>query len=216
LAISAATDTITLAWVADGRGFEQATEVIGASYEGVLVRDGYVIYRQYETATHQTCTAHFLRRCVEMEAVLPRWARAVPAEVKAILLEGQKARELPPPKRREAAAAPAERVTELCAQPQHHDANRRLLAHLANESPALSTYLLRDGVDATNWRGETALRPCVVNRKTWGGNRTWRGARTQGIITSVIATARKNGVDAISYLAARARGPDPGLAVLLG
>ncbi len=61
-----------------------------------------------------------------------------------------------------------------------------------------------------------AVRPCAVNRKTWGGNRTWNGARTHGIIVSVIATARKHGVDAVDYLAARAREPDPGLAVLLG
>jgi hypothetical protein len=54
-----------------------------------------------------------------------------------------------------------------------------------------------------------------VNRKTWGGNRTWAGARTHGIIVSVIATAAKHGIDAVDYLAARARSPDPGLAVLL-
>jgi transposase len=70
-------------------------------------------------------------------------------------------------------------MAELCAKPQAHDANRRLLAHLAKESNALFTYLLIDGVDATNWKGETGVRPCVVNRKTWGGNRTWRGAKTK-------------------------------------
>jgi len=55
-----------------------------------------------------------------------------------------------------------------------------------------------------------------VNRKTFGGNRTWAGARTHGVITSIIATAGKHGVDAVEYLAARARGPDLDLAVLLG
>ncbi len=55
-----------------------------------------------------------------------------------------------------------------------------------------------------------------MNRKTFGGNRTWAGARTHGVITSIIATAGKHGVDAVEYLAARARGPDLDLAVLLG
>lgn len=32
---------------------------------------------------------------------------------------------------------------------------------------------------ATNWMVEQALRPAVVNRKVWGGNRTWTGARHQ-------------------------------------
>ncbi|MGH9066866.1 MAG: IS66 family transposase, partial [Acidimicrobiales bacterium] len=89
------------------------------------------------------------------------------------------------------------------------------LKHLANQADALFTYLVVDGIDATNFQGEQAVRPCVVNRKTWGGNRTWAGARTQGIITSVLATAAKHGLDAVDYLAARARSPDPGLAILL-
>ncbi|MDQ2729559.1 MAG: hypothetical protein M3Y91_17240, partial [Actinomycetota bacterium] len=78
------------------------------------------------------------------------------------------------------------------------------------------TFLTIDGIDATNFQGEQAVRPCAVNRKTFGGNRTWAGARTHGIITSIIATAAKHRVDAVDYLAARARGPDLGLAVLLG
>lgn len=64
-------------------------------------------------------------------------------------------------------------------------------------------------MDATNWRGEQAIRPAVVNRKTWGGNRTWHGAATQGRITSVLRTTHQHGIDAIDYLAALARAPDP-------
>jgi len=212
----AANDQITLCWVADGRGFAQATEVIAADYQGVLVRDGYVIYDHYDQATHQSCTAHVLRRCHEMEADLPRPDRKIPVAAKAIILDSLAARALPPAERATAAHELRARLDALCARPVGHDDNRRLLKHLAGQADALFTFLTIDGVDATNYRGEQAVRPCVVNRKTWGGNRTWTGARTQGVITSVIATAAKNGIDAVDYLAARARGPDPGLAVLLG
>ena len=68
---------------------------------------------------------------------------------------------------------------------------------------------------ATNWQGEQAVRPCVVNRKTFGGNRTTVGARTQGVITSIIATATKNHRDVIGYITGLARAPDSGLATLL-
>ena len=71
------------------------------------------------------------------------------------------------------------------------------------------------GVDATNWRAETGIRPAVVNRKTFGGNRTWNGAHTQGVIASVLRTATQHGHDAVTYLAERARAPDPGLTILL-
>jgi transposase len=87
---------------------------------------------------------------------------------------------------------------------------------LAKEAPAMFSFLADDRVDATNWRAEQGIRPAVVNRKVWGGNRTARGGRTQGTVMSVIRTATQHGVDAIDYLTSLARGPDPGLAVLLG
>jgi transposase len=78
------------------------------------------------------------------------------------------------------------------------------------------TFLADERVDATNWRAEQGIRPAVVNRKVWGGKRTDRGALAQSTMMSVIRTAAQRGVDAIDYLAARARSPDPGLTVLLG
>jgi transposase len=152
-----------------------------------------------------------------MEADLSGADRKVPTAAKAILKDALGARDLPTPAERAAAASELRsRLDVLCARPTSNDANRRLLEHLAHQADALFTFLVVEGVEATNWQGEQAVRPCVVNRKTFGGNRTDAGARTQGIITSVIATAAKNGHDVIAYLAARARSPDPGLAILLG
>lgn len=53
----AATPTATAYWVADGRGFDQACEVIAPEFAGVMVRDGWAPYR-VDSATHQTCLAH--------------------------------------------------------------------------------------------------------------------------------------------------------------
>lgn len=50
-----------------------------------------------------------------------------------------------------------------------------------------------DDLAATNWRAEQAIRPAVVNRKVWGGNRTWRGAATHGRMMSVVRTAAQQG-----------------------
>ncbi len=213
----AANAELTLCWIGAGRGFEQATEVIDADYTGVLVRDGYVVYNHYTKATHQSCTAHVLRRCHQMEADFPPADAKVPAAAKAIIKDALAARDLPTPAERAAAATECRaRLDSLCARPVGHDANRRLLKHLAHQADALFTFLTVEGIDATNFRGEQAVRPCVVNRKTWGGNRTWAGAATQGVITSIIATAAKHGLDPVDYLAARARAPDPALATLLG
>lgn len=48
-----------------------------------------------------------------------------------------------------------------------------------------------------------------MNRRVWGGNRTWRGAATQTRMMSVLRTAAQQGIDAIDWLIQFARGPDP-------
>jgi transposase len=203
----ATTDTVTVYRVADTRGFDSATTLIDADYTGTIIRDGWAPYRRYANARHQTCAAHILRRCGELDTDLPAWARSTPRVVADIVHSALDARDLPEHEREQVAVDLAERVELLAAQPQPHDECRKLVAHVARESDALFTFLTTPGVEATNWRAEQAIRPAVVNRKVWGGNRTSRGAVTQGRIMSVLVTAHQLGVDAIDYLTSYARAP---------
>ncbi|MGH9190610.1 MAG: IS66 family transposase [Acidimicrobiales bacterium] len=207
----AATDDATVYDVARGRGFDQATGLVPAAYTGVIVRDGWIVYNSYTKASHQTCTAHILRRCHEMMEDLPTWARGTPRQVRDLLLEALGARDLDAKGRAAAAVDIGERFDLLFEQAHPHDANRRLVKHLRHERHALLTFLTTDGVDATNWRGEQAVRPAVVNRKVWGGNRTDRGAETQGRVMTFLRTAHQQGVDAIELLVDLARAPNPGI-----
>jgi hypothetical protein len=59
----------------------------------------------------------------------------------------------------------------------------------------LFTFLRVPGVQATNWRAEQAIRSAVVTRKSWGGNRTWTGADTWQVLTSVLRTATQQARD---------------------
>lgn len=103
------------------------------------------------------------------------------------------------------------RTKALARTEQPCEANRRLLDHLMAERSALFTFLTVDGIEATNWRGEQAMRPAVVNRKVFGGNRTWRGAATQSRIMSVLRTTAQRQMDPIDYLVrvARATADEP-------
>ena len=202
-------DRATAYNVADGRGFEDAKALLHEGFSGVIVRDGYIVYRQFTGAEHQTCTAHLLRRCHEMLTDNPEWARSTPREVKEILLAGLEARSTSKKKRLAVVADLTERVRLLGEDAHPYDENRKLVAHLNNEIDALFTYLTRPDVDATNWRAEQAIRPAVVNRKVWGGNRTWRGAGTQSRIMSALRTAVQRGIDPIEFLVQLARAPDP-------
>jgi transposase len=79
-------------------------------------------------------------------------------------------------------------------------ANERFAQHLWNHRDHLLTFLTIRGVDATNWRAEQALRPAVVNRKVWGGNRTPAGSHAQAILASVLQTCQLQGRDALDFL----------------
>ncbi len=206
----AATDDATIYDVAEHRDFDAATNLVPADYAGTIVRDGWVVYNSYDKATHQTCVAHLLRRCHEMIEDQPAWARGTPRQVRDLLLEALDARDLDSKGRAKAAADIGERFDLLFDQAHPHDANRRLVKHLRHERGALFTFLSTDGVDATNWRGEQGVRPAVVNRKVWGGDRTGRGAETQGRVMTFLRTAHQQGADAIALLVALARAPDPG------
>ena len=100
-------------------------------------------------------------------------------------------------------------IDKLVAGATRYPPNRRLLNHLAGEREHLFTFLRVPGVQATNWRAEQAIRPAVVTRKSWGGNRTWAGADTWQILASVLRTAPQQARDPVELLTRLLRAPAP-------
>ena len=255
-------DRVTVYLIAPGRGYDQAAEVLGEDFSGVLERDGWAPYRRFEHAAHQSCAAHLLRRASEMIADSLAGQAKIPHALRRLLLDALSVRdsyqdllrvpdtdaiegtceEIPdqPPllsagsstghedhedheDHEEMIAAVADRqalldteiarlegdLDGLLARNPTHEPNRKLLAHLAHEREHLLTFLKTPGVQATNWRAEQAIRPAVVNRKHWGGNRTHHGAHVQQTLMSVIHTARQQDTCPIALLADLLRQPAP-------
>ena len=177
-----------------GRGFPEAAAVLGADYAGVLVRDGWAPYRQFDQAAHQTCLAHLLRRSHDVAEAHPHspWPQAVHDVLQDALAVRDRfcAGTI---SAHGVAVARGHLLTRLLAlldAPGLVPDCQRFANHLTTELPALFGFLFDLSLDATNWRAEQAIRPAVVNRKVSGGNRSPRGAQTQEILTSVIQTAR--------------------------
>jgi regulator of replication initiation timing len=78
-------DQVTVYRIAGGRGYHDATQVLGADYAGVLERDGWAPYRRFAHAGHQSCLAHLLRRCRELLADADRGQARTPHAVRRIL-----------------------------------------------------------------------------------------------------------------------------------
>jgi transposase len=208
-------DQVTVYRVAGGRGYQDATQVLGEDYAGVLERDGWAPYRRFAHARHQSCLAHLLRRCRELVADADRGQARTPHAVRRILDHALTLRDAHHADAVDAItlAAAADRlgaqVDKLVAGATRYPPNRRLLNHVAGEREHLFTFLRVPGVQATNWRAEQAIRPAVVCRKTWGGNRTWTGADTWQVLSSVLRTATQQGRDPVELLARLLQAPTP-------
>lgn len=207
-----------------GRGFEDATETLPADYGGGLSRDGWSAYLGYDQARHQSCLGHLLRRCSELLEVAKAGAARVPKEVQRILKGALALRDRRDDDEISAAGLSMlagklqARMERLLSWKPKVEGNRKLLSHLRREHALGALFLFLDDaeVPATNHRAEQAIRPAVVNRKVWGGNRTWNGAMAQERLMSVIATARRQGLDVLELIAQVLMSPGPMILPLHG
>lgn len=213
---------LTVYMIHSSRGLEAARVVLPLTFSGTLARDGWSIYRQFVDALHQTCLGHILRRCERMLVTAKQGSARVPHMVQELLWDALRLRdrrdadEISPHGLSVALGRLEARADRLLVWNPTDDANRRLIKHLRSERDALFTFLRDPRVPATNNLGEQEVRPAVVTRKVWGGNRTWNGAAAQEVIATVIRSARRQGLDPIALIEPVLRSPTPILAGLRG
>ena len=93
-------------------------------------------------------------------------------------------------------------------------ANARMLHRLEEWQDAVLRCLRDPRVPASNNHGERQVRPAVVLRKRGGCNRSERGVRAFEVLTSIFASCRQKGVNAVDWTIqllrqAKARGALP-------
>ncbi len=188
------------------RSGRPAEELLGLDWSGRLVHDGWSPYDRFQEAVHQQCNAHLINRCNELlETATPVVAR-FPRAVKELLQRGLGLRDrfVAGEVSVHGLLVMAGRFTNqllcLVGRRKTNAANERLAQFLFNHHNAVFAYLRHIGMDATNWRGEQAIRPAVVNRKVWGGNRTWQGGRTQAALMSIMQTCLQRNLSPVGFL----------------
>lgn len=207
------TEHVVAYLVARERGLVASARIIPTDYDGVLGHDGLKSYDQFFRATHQTCNNHLLRRCHELLEVATRGAAIFPRRVKQLLQEGLEVRdrrdagEILPSTAARKAGQLQKQLAELTRPIKTNAANECFAAHLFRYHRAVFTYLRIEGIDATNYRAEQALKMPIVNRKVWGGNRTDDGAAAQSILASVLKTLALSGRQAIDWISGLLQNP---------
>jgi transposase len=207
------TDLLTLYVIRPSRGADVPAEVLGMDYDGRLVHDGWAPYDRFAHARHQQCLVHLLRRANELLEQRGRSAARVVRRIKAFLQDALHLRD----RRRDgvigdhgfavARGRLERRLDRLLDLRSRVPDCRRFLNHLIRHRDQLLTFLYEEDIEASNWPAEQAIRPAVVNRKVFGGNRTWTGAHALEVLASLFATSRQNGLDALELLSRLLRRP---------
>ena len=209
----AVNDQVTVYAILPGRGFSEAASILGEDYEGFLNHDGWRPYYRFTRAYHQTCLSHLIRRCQDLIKIASPAAARFPLAVMQLLYKGLSLRdryrlgEISLHGLYVATGRLDNSMDRLLARTFRLPANRRLANHLSHEQLHLFTFLHCPGIEATNNLAEQAIRPAVIARKTWGGNRTHSGARTQQILASILRTCWQQGKDTFHALTKLIRSP---------
>ena len=93
-----------------------------------------------------------------------------------------------------------DRLLELVCRPRAVPEYATLARHLRNHFEQWFAFAFDPRIEPTNWKAEQAIRPAVVNRKVWGGNRTEAGARAQGVLMSVMETCCRRTRSVVDHL----------------
>ena len=199
------------------RSHEPAERLLGLDWSGTLVHDGWSVYDRFTEAAHQQCLAHLRRRCQELLETAARGAVRLPRAV-LVLVDRAFALRRAWRGHRLSGDALAEQglllgceLDRLASGRFTHAPNGRLARHLQKHALHWFWFLIDPTIQATNHWAERAIRPAVVNRKVWGGNRTWAGARAQGILMSVIRTCRQRACEPFAFLLDAHCQPEPQL-----
>jgi transposase len=188
------------------RSADVLERLIGIDWSGKMTHDGFSSYDRFAKALHQQCLGHVLRRLRELEAKAIRGAVRYPRQLIALFTEAIHLRnrhlkgEVSAQTLNEARGQFDARLEKLAWPARGVPAYETLSGHLWNHLDEWFTFLSHPEAEPTNWEGEQAIRPAVVNRKVWGGNRTWVGAHAQGVLMSVLETCKRAGHSALEFV----------------
>ena len=216
----------TVVQIERSRGHEVLAGLIGFDYTGRLIRDGFCAYDVFSCAVHQQCLTHLSKRCKELMETATRGAVRFPRAVQALLRRGLAIRDgfVAGQLSSHALGWWRTRLTnqlcDLVLPIKTHAANETFAKFLHRHLDQVFTFLtprvqtsgrktICELLPAANYLGEQAIRPAVVNRKVWGGNRTDRGAAAQSTLSTIVLTALQRALDPLAWLKRLRQSPHP-------
>jgi transposase len=166
-------------------------ELIG-HWAGILVSDGYGVYRKWEQM-RQTCVAHLIRRGQGLaergDAVIAAFGERISTELTRLTHWANA-----PPTKGEVATWYARMCHLLAQHRDRKDEAGRFARHVQAEMGHLWVFLIEQGVEPTNNRAERALRFAVLWRRMMQGSFNEKGDRWVERVLSLRETCRLRGL----------------------
>lgn len=204
-------DSVTI-YAIGSRGGDIPQAVLGGTFDGILIVDGYVVYDAL-TCRKGRCVGHLLRRAAELAEVSSRndaryLRRLIEIFQEAIALHRRYA-ELSADEWAAAVADIEKRVDNWLGFFGYDPSKEmlRFVRHLRKYRSEWLTFLHEPQAPPTNNHAERMIRPGVVIRKMGGCNKTGAGSRVHEVLTSVIVSCRQQGKRFVDFVLRLARGP---------
>ncbi len=171
------------------RSKKVVAEILGETFAGVLISDGYNAYSSYKI--HQRCWAHIMREAKALLEQYPSFGLFY-KKLKRMYRQLQQTREKPSPlPKREALKLRLElRMQQLVDVLESYRKFKDFTTKLRNGIGCWFTCLTHLYAEPTNNNAERALRELIVQRKIIGGLRAQHGANTMATINTMLATWR--------------------------
>ncbi len=197
------------------RSGDSAVQLLGDDFDGTLVTDAYAAYNAVHATHRQTCWSHIAARCKDIlrQIQVTQPPVAVPSSVafckklkkfaSRVCELGRQLRDrkLKPSKARTLVPTLERDLKRFASQTLDYEPAETLRDRLMNKDyDKLFTFLQVKGVEPTNNHSEQSVRFLVIMRKICFGTRSAAGSESHSVLWSLLATARRQGQDAIRFL----------------
>lgn len=184
-------------------------KMLGEKFAGVLMSDGFGVYRSYDNRIR--CWAHLIRKArglaQSLDSEAQSFGESVLMAMYLLMRNIYRLRDGPPDEEAETIGQHnvvlRNMLRDLCElfRENTYEAAQSLAREFLYDWEAIIRVIEEPALPLTNNTAECALRPWVILRKITFGSRNHQGSQVVALLASIIATCRLRSLNLWRYLA---------------
>ncbi len=210
-----ATLKLCLHVVRKSRGQKVVEEILGKTYDGILVSDFLSAYNAVNARARQRCLVHLLRElkkvlaCAGQEDPVHTYCQQLKELIQKAMDLGAQRGTVPPAEFQQQRNRLNDSLRNFQFPGARGGVIGRLSKRLARHKEELLTFLDHPGLPSHNNHAEQLLRSSVILRKICFGQRSENGVENHNVLMSLQQTAQLNGKDSVPLFREILTSPTP-------